>query len=336
MIEIATVGGIIIDSVIAADGTVSLEQMGGNCVYAAVGARTWGKRVGIAGWVPRNYPMNWLARAHEAGIATDGAAVGEENVDLCEWFIYRDDGSRADQLLAPPGAFTVAGHGAKVTRDQADAWQAHLRQRSYAGRGFGEFRRAHPKLAWPEAYTGARAVHLSQGPIALADLLDQMPQGTRISVDPARATATLPRAALAPIMARIDAFLPSEKELKFMFPDLSVEAALPRLAEIGPRVVAVKRGAAGSIIWDRRAAKAVAVPAIKTAARDPTGAGDAWCGGFVAGMLDQDDPVIAACHATVSGSFAIEGFGALHGLSADPKEARRRLAELRRRMGADT
>jgi ribokinase len=67
--------------------------------------------------------------------------------------------------------------------------------------------------------------------------------------------------------------------------------------------------------------------------RDPTGAGDAFCGGFCASLLAADDPVLAACRGTVSASFAVEGFGALHALGADRAEARRRLEGLLGRIG---
>ena len=63
---------------------------------------------------------------------------------------------------------------------------------------------------------------------------------------------------------------------------------------------------------------------------DLTGAGDAFCGGFLAGMALGDDPVTAAMYGTVSASFAIEGPGISRLLAATPAEASQRLTRLRR------
>jgi len=332
-VALVTIGGVTVDNIVAADGTVALEQAGGNAVHSAVGARLWSDSVGIAGWIPGNYPLRWLERARAGGLAVDGIAVAADDaVTACEWFLYRDDGSRADNLHAPAGALAAAGFGMRLSRAEVQRWERTLREAPPAGRGYIAFRRDHQVAALPAAYRGARGVHLApSAPFAqraLAAALD-----VRVTLDPSLATAALPRHELAALLARVHAFLPSEKELRRMLPDLPTPAALARLADLGPPVVAVKCGGAGALVWDRAAAAPVAVPAIATTVRDPTGAGDAWCGGFLASLLVDDDPVLAACRGTVSASFAVEGFGALHALDADPAAARQRLDSLLARIG---
>jgi len=79
------------------------------------------------------------------------------------------------------------------------------------------------------------------------------------------------------------------------------------------------------------------VPAIAVTPRDPTGAGDAFCGGFLVGLARTGDPVLAACLGTVSASFAVESVGALAALKADRDLARARLSALLAKLGrADT
>jgi hypothetical protein len=46
---------------------------------------------------------------------------------------------------------------------------------------------------------------------------------------------------------------------------------------------------------------------------DPTGAGDAYCGGFVAGWIATQSPVVAAACGTVAASEIIGAFGAFGG-----------------------
>ena len=70
------------------------------------------------------------------------------------------------------------------------------------------------------------------------------------------------------------------------------------------------------------------LPVFATKVLDPTGAGDAYCGGFGIGLCQLDDPVSAGLYGTVAASFVIEGFGADHALRYGPPDARRRLDHL--------
>jgi sugar/nucleoside kinase (ribokinase family) len=76
----------------------------------------------------------------------------------------------------------------------------------------------------------------------------------------------------------------------------------------------------------------VAAPSVAAEVIDATGAGDAFCGGFLAGFAQFNDVAEAALRATVSASFALASVGptALAAVSADAASAR--LADARRRM----
>ena len=56
-----------------------------------------------------------------------------------------------------------------------------------------------------------------------------------------------------------------------------------------------------------------------------TGAGNAYCGGFLVGLGRGDQPAVAAARAAVSASFAIEQIGVPHFDVAKLAEAERRL-----------
>jgi sugar/nucleoside kinase (ribokinase family) len=57
-------------------------------------------------------------------------------------------------------------------------------------------------------------------------------------------------------------------------------------------VVAIKRGAAGALLG-KRGQTPFSLPAVPATVVDPTGAGDAFCAGFLARWVDGDD--IEAC-----------------------------------------
>jgi len=61
---------------------------------------------------------------------------------------------------------------------------------------------------------------------------------------------------------------------------------------------------------------------------DVTGAGDAFCGGFAAGLLETGDPVRAGQYGLVSASIVIEGYGATYGLQIPREVVTRRLQYL--------
>ena len=73
----------------------------------------------------------------------------------------------------------------------------------------------------------------------------------------------------------------------------------------------------------------VRMPATSADPVDPTGCGDAFCGGFLVGLTETGDLRSAMAYGAVSASFAGEGHGATHALSIDRNEALRRLEALR-------
>jgi sugar/nucleoside kinase (ribokinase family) len=62
---------------------------------------------------------------------------------------------------------------------------------------------------------------------------------------------------------------------------------------------------------------------------DPTGAGDAFCGGFLAGYRRTYDPLEAVLFGNISASLVVEGTGPFYALDALPGLAQARLDALR-------
>ena len=109
------------------------------------------------------------------------------------------------------------------------------------------------------------------------------------------------------------------------------EHAAPALAGLGPQAVVIKLGRDGSLVYERAADRLTHVPIYPAVAQDPTGAGDAYCGGFLAGYLLTQDAVRAAQHGTVSASYVVEAIGALATAVPSRDETQARLAYLEAR-----
>ena len=129
------------------------------------------------------------------------------------------------------------------------------------------------------------------------------------------------------VLARVDVFFVSEEELKL--PGLRHDPAgtLARLAGGRLRHVLLKRGAAGGVLYDTQTHELTGWAPRATELVDPTGAGDAFAGGFLAARLAGESVAGALERGVVSASFALETWGAAGLITATASAARRRRAE---------
>lgn len=325
--DLVTVGGLTVDHVISADGTVALGQAGGNGAYSSVGALLWTERVGLVSQAVASYPSAVIDRLERCGVDLAGVVWAEAQLTSGSWFIYDTEGRREEGLQSNPEDLAVAGFPEdRLSPAQVAAWCSVLRQRKMPGEvSYAQFRLAHPldPAQVPPHFLRARGVHLapSQPSVMLAMLDRFCPTGMTVIADPGWQLAEHSLEPLAPIVSRLDAFLPSEVELEAFVPGCAPATALEVLARHCPGAVAVKLGPKGVLVWDRARATAVAVPAAPARTLDPTGAGDSFSGGFLAGLVATGDPIKAAAFGALSAARIVEHFGADGALSVDPARA---------------
>ena len=100
----------------------------------------------------------------------------------------------------------------------------------------------------------------------------------------------------------------------------------------GARLAVLRMGAAGSrIIKPDGGVYSVPALAVEPVV-DVTGAGNAYCGGFLVGLALTGDPLKAGAYGAVSASFALEQFGAFYPLAGLAEKARQRLEAIWREM----
>lgn len=336
---LVTAGGLTVDHVISADGTVALDKVGGNGAYSAVGARCWVDTVGLISVAVSTYPRETLTRLRQNGIALDGVVMTEAALRSGNWFIYDERGDRSERLTSRPEELAEAGFPTdRLSPRQVAAWQDHLRRRGDSGEiSYSQFRDIHPMVAAqvPESYLQASGAHCAPArPVVLNELLPLFNgRGMVVTLDAGWQLAELTLDELSPFLAQVDAFLPSEIELAAILPQTGVETALALLASRCRGTVAVKLGPRGCLVWDKARGAAVSVPVVPTDAIDPTGAGDSFCGGFLAGLVATGDPVLAAAHGAVSASLIVSRHGADGALPVDHAACRAKLDTLVGRLG---
>jgi ribokinase len=326
-VDYAVVGGLREDYFITPSGEVHLRKIGGNAVYAAVGARLWSERVGVLSRVGDNYPAEWLEVIGRRGINTRGVKVLDEPLDTRTFYAYltrevRDD-TQPERHFARVGQPVPAGliGYATSTEGQADP-------DTYS-------RLAVRPEEVPLTYLAARGVHLAPYDFALHRKLPALLRAEHVryvTCDPSiRYMQPEFEAEVRDIVAGLDAFLPSEMETRSFFGERLADLwqAVEAFGAMGAGCVVLKLGAQGQYVYEPGARRRWHVPAYPARVADVTGAGDSYCGGFLVGLGETGDPLEAALRGTVAASLVVEGFGALYALEHGPAHAQARLQELR-------
>ncbi len=308
-------------------GVPLLDVAGGSAIYAAGGLLLWDAELGLLARVGEDYPRARLHEIEARGIDTTGVEILQQSLDLRAFYAY--DAKFESTHGSPVSQF--ARRGLTFPKDLL-GYQSPLDASGERGR---------PDLATlsalqiPTSYLEARAIHLC--PLDFATqrrLISAFKAATvaTITVDPSP-DDMVPRQMkeLRVALARVTAFLPSEDELRNLFwgqtYDLWEMAA--SIAEAGCEVVVVKRGSAGQAVYDGRSKAKWEIPAYPARLADPTGAGDAFCGGFLAGYRRTYDPLQATLYGNVSASLKIEGSGAFYPLTTLSGLAQARLDVLK-------
>ena len=313
-----TVGGSTIASLDFADGRHIDVQYGGNALYSAVGMHVWAKSVGIVTSVGSRYPKREIDLLAEAGMDVSGVRRRKSAREFEVHITYDRNGKR---LYEPPqGALGLLQRFAPglLGLMAGPMWRSMVPQAEDIPTEF--FAADGAMLCASEYGSQARIAEALRGRVRTTVLdpptLVLQPHGT---IPKGLVDLSIP-----------DFVLPSEQELFEYFGDgISPEEGAERLKSLGARNVVVKLGERGSMVFDEVRGSWRVVPVYRTTVVDPTGAGDAYGGGFLVGLVETDDPLQAALYGTVSASFVIEGEGGTSALRRTRPEAEARLRELR-------
>ena len=110
-------------------------------------------------------------------------------------------------------------------------------------------------------------------------------------------------------MAHADYTFPGEEDVRILTGLTDPDAMLDFYLRLGSKVVLLKMGDAGAYLCT--ADLRVRIPAHRVVAVDATGAGDTFCGSFLARILAGDEPEPAARYASVAAALKCTGYGAV-------------------------
>jgi len=317
------------DYFITADEKTVLDVLGGNLPYAAVGFKIWedSPPPGLMARVGEDFPYRWLTDLESGGFDIRGINILPEAVDVRNFYIYTDKATRVTGDPVPHFArlgelFPKALLG---YRDQSNALDSKTSMGPVSLRQ-GDI---------PEDYLDATAAHICPIDYLTHSLLPatfRQAGFTNITLDPSSGYMNPTYFNDVPsIVTGLTAFMPSEEELRSLFQGRSDDLweMAETLATYGCEFIVIKRGERGQLLYDAINKSRWEIPAYPANLVNPTGVGDAFCGGFLAGYRKNYDPVEAVLYGNISAAIVTEGVGAFFALDILPGLQQARLESLR-------
>lgn len=296
MLDLVCLGNVTIDDVVLPDGLTQMGCFGGDAIYAALGASMWSEYVQFVAPIGNDYPVEHLKRLELAGWDLIGMPV--RNVPTYRnLVIYENDGHRTWVQRTNPADFFI------LSPLVDDIPVAYLNARAFL----------------------ILAMDLAAQENLVAGLKDT---GALLALDPQEDYIPGNEQRILRMLASVDVFLPSEIEVERILGHRNYKKAACQFANSGCKIVVIKQGAMGSLLYDAVNDVFQTIPIYKTETIDTTGAGDTYSGGFMAKYVTTGNTQQAGIAGAVSASFAVEGFGLTHLFDISREKAQIRFDEL--------
>jgi len=288
------IGSVFIDDIVLPSGQTYMARLGGGVVHALMGASLWDERPGIVATVGQGLPDESAERLHQH-LDTRGL-VRLSIPQIRAWQLFEEDGTRRELYRVKETLPYI--RGAQPEHFPADYAQS---QGFYLLQGAEEIRR------WRSALKG----------FVLWEPLQQ--------IMTAENAASI-RAVLHD--CEIDVISPNLVEAQAIYGDCTPDELVDAMLDDGANYVALRMGALGSIVANKDG-KRHYIGAVPTGhIVDQTGAGNTYCGGLLAGLIQAKSLYEAGTMAAVSASFCLEQVGVLDPAQVQITDRNRRYDQL--------
>lgn len=300
--SILCVGSVALDSVETPFGKAE-RVLGGSAVFFSAAA-TFFSPVQIVGVVGDDYPHEDLAFLAQRGADLSGIET------------------------RPGESFFWAGR-----------YHYDLNSRDTLETRLGVFADFSPRI--PETFRDARHVFLGNiDPTLQHQVLDQVDRPEIVACDTMNYWIEGNRKELVSLLERVDILLVNDGEARQLADEPNLLKASRWIRERGPKIVVVKKGEHGAILFADGWVFFVPGYPLEVVF-DPTGAGDAFAGGFMgyvarSGSLDPSELRRAMVFGSVMGSYAVEDFSVERFKRLDTVDITDRVGEFREMTAFET
>jgi sugar/nucleoside kinase (ribokinase family) len=298
MVDYVIYGKIILDDIRLRGGGEVQRALGGGGPQAVFGARLWSDSVGL------------LTRSGTDVPPPQVDALNGLGADLSGWVRFPDLPTPHNVMRYDDDEYLIGG-GLITSRED---W-FHLLERP---------------IPLPRAYEHPRAIHLvTEFPheSMVETALEVQERGAVISLEPL--AGSLEKHDFDPMLKlirRVDLVTPDWPTASAVAGSDDPRRVAAHWSSLGPTAIAIRHGAHGSYVWSRERDEAWHVPAIPVDVVDPTGAGNAYGGGWCVGWTETRDARRAGCQGAVSASILV-GHAGLPPMSEAARRHARALLE---------
>lgn len=166
----------------------------------------------------------------------------------------------------------------------------------------------------PDSAKNNRILFLANvDPVLQKKAIEQSPNTKLVVLDTMNFWIQTKLDALKEVIRLTDVLIINDQEIRQLTGIDNIIAAMPQLLQWGPKLLIVKKGEHGAILYDGTHYFAIpAIPVVDVV--DPTGAGDSFAGGFVGYLDSEPDFSIEAFKkamviGTLVASYTVQGFG---------------------------
>ena len=275
--DVLAVGTVALDSIETPFGSAD-GILGGSAMYITIAARYFTPSVHLVAVVGSDFPDEYIDLMRDSGVDLSGLEVDRLGKTFAWSGRYHDDLNIRD---------TLATH-LNVLETFSPKVPKHLRR--------------------------CRIVCLGNlDPNIQCQVLDQMSNPEFIICDTMNFWIENERDALTRILGRIDCLIVNDSEARDLAGDANLIRAARMIRNMGPEIVVIKKGEHGALLFTENAVFSVPAYPVEDI-QDPTGAGDAFMGGFAGCLSDQQPHDLNAlktalvCGCAIA-SFTVEKFG---------------------------
>jgi cytidine kinase len=297
-----SIGTVIIDDIVLPDGTTKTGILGGGVTHAAMGMRVWSPNTGLVAGVGADFKESFIELLQDR-FDINGLRRYPDRVTPRAWQEFEEDGTRNEVFQTDFEEMITLIPGPACLPD-----------------AFSRLSGVHLHCAPQDVSNWVPVLRKSRCEVILWEPWDDfcVPENRDLFIHNSQ---------------QVDIVSPNLREGRLLTELAHPKQVIIRLRQYGARMVVLRMAEAGSLILDEQGEQFYIPPFGRSKIVDVTGAGNAYCGGFIVGLHHTRDPQQAGWYGGVSASFALEQFGALYPLADLEAKALARLAWYRNHSG---